>query len=204
MSPLTDLSFLIPAVAGAVGALALRSLLKLVGKQWASVVPVAKYPCVKDSVKPGYFRHGWGEPTTDKDKRGKKVWSYTSVQMRQWEHTLFGPYVNDFGRPGFFRVRFKLSGHGFDKRSDEPIVVIDVIQAPFDQQRDHLVIGQRVIRSSELSPQYKDFDILCYTSGTGVYEYRASVVRDNFNEAHNKIYFDNVRVYRHFPLWDVL
>ena len=204
MRSLTDLSFLIPALAGAVGALALRSLLKLVGKQWASIVPVASYFCVKDSVKPGYFRHGWGEPTSDKHHRAKLVWSYTPRQIEQREHTLFGPYVNDFGRPGFFRVRFKLSGHGFDKRSDEPIVVADVIQAPFDRQRDHLVIGQRVIRSYELSSKYKNFDILCYTSGAGVYEYRASVVRENFDETLNKIYFDSVQVYRHFPLWDVL
>lgn len=204
MRTLADPSFLIPALAGAVGALALRSLLKFIGKQWASVVPVANYPCEKDSMKPGYFRHGWGERTTDKDIGGKSVWSYTPTQAQQREHTLFGPYVNDFGRPGFFRVRFRLSGHGFDRRSDEPVVVIDVIQAPFDQQRDHLVIGQRVIRSSEMSSRYKNFDILCYTSGVGVYEYRASVVRDNFSEADNKIYFDNVRVYRHFPLWDVL
>jgi len=204
MGPLTDLGFLIPALAGAVGALALRSLLKLAGKQWASIVPVAKYLCAKDSVKPGYFRHGWGELAIDNDIEGKRIWSYTPIQIQHREHTLFGPYVNDFGRPGFFRVRFRLSGHGFDKGSDEPVVVLDVIQAPFDLKRDHVVIGQRVIRSSELSRKYKDFDILCYTSGTGVYEYRASVVRDGFSEAHNKIYFDNVRVYRHFPLWDVL
>jgi hypothetical protein len=204
VNPFADISVLIPALAGAVAALALRSLLKLIGKQWASMVPIAKYICVEDSVKPGYFQHGWGTATTDEQRGGKSVWSYTKVQIDRKEHTLYGPYVNDFGRPGFFRVRFRLSGHGFNKRSEESVVVLDVIQAPFDLQRDHVVIGQRIIRSKELSPRYKNFDIICYTSGVGVYEYRASVVREVFNEAENKIYFDNVRVYRYFPLWDIL
>jgi len=201
VSPFTDLRILIPALAGAVGALALRSLLKLIGKQWASTVPIAKYFCAEASMGPGYFQHGWGAVATD--DRGKRVWSYTKAQIGLKEHTLYGPYVNDFGRPGFFRVRFRLSGQGFDK-SEKSVVVLDVIQAPFDLQRDHVVIGQRIIRSKELSPRYKNFDIICYTSGVGVYEYRASVVWEVFSEAENKIYFDSVRVYRYFPLWDIL
>ncbi len=200
MNPFADISILIPALAGAVGALVLRSLVKLIGRLGASTVPIAKYACVEDSVKPGYFQHGWGNAATD---RRKKVWSYTRKQMDRKEHTLYGPYVNDFGRPGFFRVRFRVSGHGF-KKDEEAVVVLDVIQAPFDLQRDHVVIGQRIIRSKQLRPRYKNFDITCYTSGVGVYEYRASVVWDAFNETKNKIYFDNVRVYRHFPLWDIL
>jgi len=200
----TETSILISALAGAVGALALRSLLKLAGKQWASMIPIARYVCSKDSEKPGYFRHGWGVAASDEQKTGKSVWSYSQTQIRPREHTLYGPYVNDFGRPGFFRIRFRLSGHGFDKESEEPVVVLDVIQAPFDRQRDHVVIGQRIIRSRELSGRYRSFDIVCYTSGTGVYEYRASVVRETFDAGKTRIYFDNVRVYRYFPLWEVV
>jgi hypothetical protein len=203
-----SISLLISALAGAFGALVFRAALKLGGKIWAARVPLAIYDCLADGEDPGVYRHGWGKPAPD-----KHAWSYTPHQIprkegKLHEHTLFGPYVNDFGHPGHFEVRFRISGKGLSHAAD-PIIVLDVIQAPFDLQRDHLVLGQKIIRSRELSEEYRDFSVKCYTVGTGVYEYRASVVAELFRAQQEagsgpEILFDRVAVHSRVPIWEII
>lgn len=199
-----DSSLLVSALAGAVGALILRSILRLAGRQWSSFIPVARYSCAEDGKYPGFFRHGWGQQEILRD--GRAVWSHTNRQIQEGvEHTLYGPYINDFGRPGYYRVQFRLSGSGFDKNSNKSVVVLDVTQAPFGDTSDkkYFLHGQKIIRAKDLSSNFKTYDVVCYITGAGVFEYRASVVKEEFNEGKS-IYFYDVRIYRFYPLWEIL
>ena len=206
------LTLLTSAFVGAVGALALRALVRLGGRAWAGRFPLAVYDCVPDGDAPGFFQHGWGEEVKDNRTRSKAAWSYTLKQIprregRLHEHTLFGPYVNNFGRPGYFEIRFHVAGEDVGD-SANPIVVLDVIQAPFDLDRNHLVLGQRIIRCSELKEKYQTFGVAFYAAGSGVYEYRASVLAGQFKQkdkrAEPKILFDKVTVHSKIPLWELV
>jgi hypothetical protein len=206
------------AFAGAVGALGLRTLVKLGGRALASRFPLAVYGCVPDGDAPGLFQHGWGEEVEDERTRSKATWLYTLKPIprregKHHEHTLFGPYVNNFGRPGYFEIRFRVAAEDLDN-SDHPIVVLDVIQAPFDLERNHLVLGQKVIRCAELAKEYRIFGVAFYAAGSGVYEYRATVLEREFRlQMHQnkqnkgtepKIRFDEVTVHSKIPLWELI
>jgi hypothetical protein len=192
------------SLGGAVGALLIRSAFRSVGALWAYCRPLATYECANPVVGPGNMHHGWGrrvdEPLLP---RTKQAWEHTSTQLvPNREHTIYGPYTNDFGRPGYYRVRFRVFGSGFPPTND-PIVCLDVVQAPFADDRQLRIIGQRIIRAKELSPKYRGFDVYCYAAGTSVYEYRCSVVPGVFRDAACTLRFDRIRVYVHLPLWDI-
>jgi len=196
---------LISALGGAVGALLIRSLLKLMGKVWANSIPIATYYCgLEQQNQPGVICHGWGLSVPDANALKKCAWQYSTKQVTpdKREHIIFGPYANDFGRPGYYKVTFRISASGLPKTED-PVAVLDVIQAPFAFQRDYTLLGQRIVRANHLTPSYKSFAILCHAAGTGVYEYRCSIPHP-WTCDRGSIRFDTIRVYRHVPIWDLL
>ena len=193
----------ISALGGAVGALLLRSIIKLIGASWARWSPLAVHDCTNPSTGPGDIHHGWGHRVDDPNAANKQAWEHTTQQLVPGrEHTIYGPYVNDFGRPGFYRVRFRIYGSGF-QRTNKAVVMLDVIQSRFGTHRDLQIIGQRTIREKDLAARYQKFDVYCYAPGTSVYEYRCSVVSSAFNSAKHTLRFDTVKVYLHIPLWEV-
>jgi hypothetical protein len=84
------------------------------------------------------------------------------------------------------------------------VAIVDVLHAPFDLQRNHFVLGQRTIRARELRSTYEDFNVICHTSGMGVFEYRARVVRHAITPGREHIRFDTVKVFPHFLWWEVV
>jgi hypothetical protein len=196
---------LLSAVGGGVGALILRSTIKAVGAFGARSRPIASYDCSDSGERPGDIRHGFGHRMdNDSEAMNEKSWEHTPIVIdHKGEHTIYGPYLNDFGRAGSYRVKFTIRGTGFSDTSD-PVIGLDVVQSRFGTQHDMIIIGQRIVRACELSRCYRPFNVYCYAGGTSVYEYRAHVFPQYFNEKLNTIRFDSITVYRHFPIWDVL
>jgi hypothetical protein len=205
---LTDpaLILFISALSGAVGALLLRSLFKLTGKLLSERLPVAVYRCAVHDTGPGGLHHGWGGAEMDEVASGGDAWAHGANQVSVFkrEHTIFGPYTNDFGRPGYYKVTFRLRGRRNFPKTDAVVAVLDVVRAPFAYEKDLILIGQRVIRAREMKNSYRAFNIYCYYSGVGIYEYRCCVKADKFNISENSVLFDTIKVYRHFPIWDIL
>jgi hypothetical protein len=140
----------------------LRSTLKLIGALFARWTPLAVYDCAcPEPSKPGDLRHSWGEPVPDPACTNRKAWEYSSTYIVRpgeptitGEHTIYGPYLNDFGKPGFYRVRFRICGSDLPK-TDEPVIVLNVVQARFGTEQILRLLGQRVIRAKELSGTYQ-------------------------------------------------
>jgi hypothetical protein len=199
------LQLFLAALAGAVGALVLRTLLKVVSNYASSVRPLATYECAEigSEQDPMKLWHAFGERVVD-DKADRGVaWAHNPTKIGKGDHTVFGPYTNDLGRPGYLRATFRMSGAGFGK-GDEPVVVLDVVQVPYDLQDARVILKQHVVRARDLRPTYRTFEIICYTSGVGVHEYRARVIEKAFNTRLHRVHLDNVRVYRHFPFWELI
>ncbi len=195
---------ILSAVGGGVGALILRSSIKAIGALGARWRSVASYECSDSGKRPGDIRHGFGQRVDeDLQATNMKSWEHSrTVIDNVGEHTIYGPYLNDFGRAGSYRVRFMICGSGFPKTSD-PVIALDVVQSRFATQRDMIIIGQRIVRSRELESRYVPFNVYCYAGGTSVYEYRAHVFPQYFDPKLNTIRFDTITVYRHFPIWDI-
>jgi hypothetical protein len=133
----------------------------------------------------------------------KSSWEHTLQNTgTNAPHTIYGPYVNDFGRPAYYRVSFRIYGAGFGG-SEDPVIVIDVIQRPLFLGKDLVVLGQRVIRGKDLTNKYRDFDVFCYAAGSGTYEYRCLVHREAYDEKRHTVRFDTIRVYLHVPAWEI-
>ena len=183
----------------------LRSGLKIAGKYWSSRKPIAEYDCATDVSGPDAVGlwHGCGQRVADDATRSGSAWEHTSEKKPGLVHTIYGPYVNDMGRPGYVRVRFRISGAGFGQVA-EGAIVLDVNQILHDVPPKHITVGQTVVRAKDLTHQYRWHDVICYTSGVGVYEYRARVLDGAFDETRQRVRFDVVHVYRHFPVWEFL
>jgi hypothetical protein len=195
---------LLPAVVGGCVALLLRASLKFALTARATRKKRRSYQCAVPSVpgEPAAIQHGWGSAACDlKSKR--EVWAYNGVQHvldhegqdRRFEHTLFGPYTNDFGRPGYFRVRFRIRGGGFGG-GHRPLIFLDVQQAPYGRTNDYFLLAQSVVTPKMLTGQFQTFDVECFSSGTGVFEYRARVVAGEFRPLEHEIVFDSITVQR--------
>src|SRR5438128_10382130 len=123
---------LVIAVIGGAIALLLRAAAKYTATALAARKRRRTYLCNIPSIpgEPAAVQHGWGSAGCDRHTR-REVWAYNSVQHRldhegkgrQFEHTLFGPYTNDFGRPGYFGVTFRLCGRGF-RAGDRPLLIL--------------------------------------------------------------------------------
>ena len=202
--------FILTALGGALGALILRSMLKLIGTLLTRCNPLAIYNCASpEPAKLGELRHTWGYQIRDSKSSNGYAWEYSSNYIERQgeqvtdEHTIYGPYLNDFGKPGFYRVRFRICGIGFPK-TDEPIVSLDIVQSRFGTEKILRLLGQRLIKARDFSGRYQYFDIICHASGTGVYEYRCSVLPESVNSKDCKVRFDNIKIYLHPPIWEIL
>lgn len=200
-----SLALIVSALAGAVGALLLRSLLRLIGKLWSERKPLAVYDCADDTRRPGGIWHGSGRRVhVDPLATNKRSWEHTPQDTGTGKpHAIYGPYVNDFGRPAYYKVSFRIYGDGFGG-SEDPVVVLDVIQRPIFLGHELVVVGQRVIRGKELTNEYREFEVFCYAGGSGTYEYRCLVHSEAFDEQKHTVRFDTIKVYLHVPAWEVL
>ncbi len=203
----------ITALGGALGALILRSALKLAGMAVARCRTLAVYDCaVPEPSKPGELRHSLGHRVQEEEKHhctGNAAWEHDWNPIAKVEevvtgqHTIYGPYVNDLGKPGFYRVRFRLNGTGFTG-SNDAVVGLDVVQAGFGTEKVLRLLGQRMVRAEELSDSYRRFDIVFFAEGTAVYEYRCTVFHGAADQPECRIRFDVIEVYSHPPIWEIL
>lgn len=198
---------LLLVISGAVGTLLLRSGAKLAVKLDADTRPLKKYYCSDKNVvpNPGRLSQGRGDKVSDRAASKRYAWAHGSNQVgpSPREHTIYGPYTNDFGNPGFYKVSFRLRCLKDLPSSDDPIVVLDVVRSPFSEEHGMALLGQRVISARELKMEYKRFNVYCHYVGGGIYEYRCSVVSNNLLKDGNTVLFDTIKVYRHFRIWDV-
>ena len=204
------LPLLISALGGAVSALILRSLLKLIGIFYYRVKPIATYNCATgEPAKPGELRHTWGQRVSDPKSTSKYAWEYGTNRIERpgesitGEHTIFGPYINDFGKPGYYRIRFRIRAINLPK-TDESIISLDVVQARFGTESVLRLLGQRVLKARDLLESYKYFDVICFAAGTGVYEYRCAVFEKAESIKGKRILFDTIKIYSHPSLLEIL
>lgn len=211
MTNTQNLALIISALGGAVGALMLRSALRLAGVLYSRSKALAVYDCASsEPSKPGELRHTWGCQVPDPESTREKAWEYKPIRVERppgeqitGEHVIYGPYVNNFGKPGFYRVKFRIRGINLPQ-TDERILVLDVVQAGFGTERDLRLLGQKMVTARELSRSYQYFDVKCFASGTGVYEYRCTVFKDAAALKGSRILFDNIKVYSHPSIWEIL
>jgi hypothetical protein len=66
-------------------------------------------------------------------------------------------------------------------------------------------IGQRVIDTRTIGKRHKysDYEVICYSTGSGIYEYRALVYESNLPQ-NARIFFDTVKVRSYMPLNELL
>lgn len=202
-------SLLISALGGAVAALFLRALLRFTTKLLAERNPLAVYGCAdsprrRPGILVGIISHGKGQRVDDECAMNGRAWEHTREPAEADRmHTIYGPYVNDFGKPGFYRVSFRIYGEGF-LADESPVVILDVIQRPVFMTDENLVLlGQRIVRAKELTGKYRRFDVYCYVAGSGTHEYRCLVIPEAFDRNNHILRFDVIQVYRHVPSWDI-
>jgi hypothetical protein len=198
---------LLLVISGALGTLLFRTGAKITVKVHADTRPLAEYYCSDENASPGPGRlsQGWGKKVPDRKASNGYAWAHGNNQVGSSprEHTIYGPYTNDFGKPGFYKVTFRLRCLEDLPPSKDVVVVLDVVRAPFSDEVGMALMGQRVIRARDLKKAYKRFNVYCHYTGGGIYEYRSSVIAKNLLKNENAVLFDTIKVYRHFPLWDV-
>ena len=198
---------IISAFGGAIAALFLRALLRLVRKWGTEWKPLAVYGCADSTWKqPGLLTQGRGYPAEDATVKNRKVWMHTPDAYGEGlVHTIYGPYVNDFGKPGYYRVCFRIYGSGFFENDTTPIIILDVIERPIFMRDEIVVLGQRLVRAKDLAegePRYKKYNVYCYAAGSGTYEYRCQVT-EAFDPKRHILRFDVIEVYAHVPAWEI-
>lgn len=206
----TDL--LISALGGALGALILRGLLKTLGAVRARLRPLAIHHCATSGTRPAEFDHCWGREVEDKACANGKAWEHDTNRVARHppheplgQHTIFGPYVNDFGKPGFYRIVFRIRGINIPRSNDDALIALDVVQSSFGTERTLRLLGQRIVKANELSRSYRRFAIICYAAGTDVYEYRCAILPNpDAVSASRGIRFDCVKVYSHPSILDLI
>jgi hypothetical protein len=198
---------LLLVVSGALGALLLRTGAKIAVKVHADTRSLAEYYCSDENANPGpgVLSQGWGKKVSDPKASNRYAWAHGNNQVGSWprEHTIYGPYTNDFGKPGFYKVTFRVRCLEDLPPSKHAIVVLDVVRAPFSDEVGMALMGQRVIRAKDLKKTYKRFNVYCHYTGGGIYEYRCSVIGKDLLKPENTVLFDTIKIYRDFPLGDV-
>lgn len=198
---------------GGAAALGARGVLKYAANVWNARRELREYACGYDSRRgePGALQHGWGGAACDVATR-RELWAHSIVRhehfrgdgtLRLVQHTIFGPYTNDFGRPGFFKIAFQFRGRGFEENR-LPILTFDVQQAPYGKSQDYFLLAQKVVHGSELTGDFQVVELQCYTTGVGVFEYRVSVEPSTFDPLRHELTFEKVQIHRVLPIQDVL
>jgi hypothetical protein len=205
--PLTEF---VSALGGAVAALCLRGAIRLLGNVWSRFRPLATYSCAGAAVPQradltGILLHGRGKRVVDRRALHGIAWAHTpDATSAGHPHTVFGPYVNDFPRPGFYIVRFRVYGEGYARGDNTPVVILDVLQRPeFLNDERLVVLGQHVVTAEALSRgRYGWFEVYCYASASGNHEYRCLVIPEAVKE-HHTLRFDTISVHSYVPLREV-
>ncbi|GEM_PF-3952211 len=203
------------AFLGAVGALLLRSLLKLfyIWKFGRSLIH--QYDCYESGTIKGKLRHSFGHEVSDADANAasKKAWEWSDIKVKDSEGdcTIYGPYVNDFGKPGNYKVIFRIKGNNIANDA-EICLRLDVMmnESVFDpvraqQFRGQTTIVERSVMRREIFShidKYKEYELEFYIPGHGEYEYRCTVVKDAIEGA--TLRFDTVQVRKNMPFNEAL
>jgi hypothetical protein len=203
-----DVWHLVTGVVGALIVIIFGWLRRLASKLLAKCFPIATYRCAEEGGQQGNLKHSWGQAIDDPMARSGRVWQHTSAHIGDpsGSRTIYGPYTNDFGKPGYYKVGFSVYGAGFEQ-SDELAVLLEVTQTlvAYDPASRTTVnyfqmpIGQKLIRSRDLKPKYQEFSVVCYASGGNMYEYRVFVYPSYHASQSHRIRFDTVCVYRFVP-----
>ena len=207
-----EITILVSVISGALGVSILRSGIRLVRKLQAERKPLAEYDCGDENTDPGCLRKSWGKRFPDESASNNQAWAYSNDRIEpRREHTIYGPYTNDFGKPGSYKVTFRircLSNFDFSSKGPplphDTVIVLDVVRTPFAKEQSMIILGQRIVRAQELKATYKNFNINCHYAGDGIYEYRCSVIRDKLPKSENTFLFDSIKVYRQLPAWEIL
>jgi hypothetical protein len=166
--------------------------------------------------------HHHGKPVTD-----EKAFTNLDVTNPIWEFTkdrigrgagasiIYGPYTNDFHRPGDYSATFKIRGIGFPRQSDVPgdlnqnVFMLDVLQTEIlGAERKHNIVALGYVKVRGLAREgWQEYKLDFSTDGAGIWEYRVfpffhnggpevemPAILEKFGAA--KIYFDTVVIRR--------
>lgn len=200
---------IISALLGALGVFVLRLVIRGVHSLNVRRKPVAEFPCYYDQKvfienKNGKLSHSLGYACEDKDSKYGTVWRHSGDRSDDGCSTIYGPYVNVFGVPGYYIVRFRMKAEGYKK--NEQICWLQVVQnlVAYDSQikkpvhYDQASLCDRNVTGKDFKKsKYKNIDLKLYYNGVGAtYEFRAFV--QNFNTG-KKVLFDYISVYKYVP-----
>src|SRR2546426_501774 len=90
-------------LAGATGALTLRFSIRFIQFLWGGNRLITTYDCALEGNREGNMCHSKGEAIDDTNASNRRAWQH-STKSDGGACTLFGPYTNDFGKPGFYKV----------------------------------------------------------------------------------------------------
>lgn len=199
----------------ALGVFAIRIIVKLIYKGVCSLCRINEYDCSEDGIRPGLIQHSLGRGGTHKDAKNGRVWIHNSThnptQKTPGIASIYGPYTNDFSLPGFYKIQFRILGLGFEPDNKE-ICLLEAVQCQltWDSQKNttmnfaQIPLGQRIIRGKDLkSKNFQGFDVIIYSNGTGIHEYRATVYPNNFDEKRNTLLFDTIQIHRYLPIYEL-
>jgi hypothetical protein len=195
-------------LAGATGALTLRFLIRFIQFLWGGNRRIATYDCALDGNSEGNVCHSKGKAVDDPKASNNRAWQHSEIGDGG-ACTLYGPYTNDFGKPGFYKVTFFMYASGYENtvtpsihlkvgESRSTIILTPAGPAPGNQM---IAYGHRVIRAKDLanSTGYQSFEVICYCAGSGIYEYTAQVV----NWKNETLQFDRIEVRTYMPFREV-
>lgn len=200
---------IISAFLGAFGIFVLRLIIRGVHAYNVRMKPIAEFPCYYDQKgcienKNGKLSHSLGDACEDKSSKHGTVWCHSEDKIDNGCSTIYGPYMNVFGVPGNYIVRFRMKATGYNK--NEQICWLQVVQnlVVYDSQIKRPVhydqsplCDRNVIGRDFRKFKYKNIDLKLYYNGTGAsYEFRVFV--QNFN-TDKKVLFDYISVYKYIP-----
>jgi hypothetical protein len=147
----------VPFFAGAIGAMGVRIIFRAIQYYIVNRRTRAKYFCFEDAE--GTMRHSVGEAVNDQDAEEHNAWLHTLNHINEGFHTLYGPYNNDFGRPGYYKVIFRIKGTGFTSMgASKPAVRLEVVESKTEflsvPGNVNLTLGSIVSSNVHVSPVF--------------------------------------------------
>jgi|ERR1035441_2458334 hypothetical protein len=215
--------FAVGLIGGAVAATLIRIISKLIAKIWYSKMAVAVY-LPSDFVNvatDGRISVQQCKLVDDDNAGSKKCQLFEGDEAATTfgeGHIIYGPYSNDFGRSGHYRVSFYIRATGFES-SETVVLRLEVAEGTRHYQVDwnspHLpvksayvgqvIVGRKIIRSKDLKvrlnqqqqPIYRRYDVIVHSSGAGIFEYRCKV--ENFDPQKQSLRFERITVHQFLP-----
>jgi hypothetical protein len=170
----------------------------------------------------GKMRHHRGKPCKLDDGRFVWEWTRDKTVSGAGDMTVYGPYTNDYSRPGEYRATFLVKVQGLpenkSKLNADPVLLeLDVnkvlettgISKNEIVSKEHQVrVAVKYIKASELiGENWEKIELNYYSDCTGVWEYRIAVFdgthekrRDNISklkcDSDIKLFFDKIKIER--------